>query len=92
LRDHYRTVEKTIASDRGQSEGGAVLTRVMLAEERSWGGCMVGAQAVSIGLGNAAINAVATEEPEPSCGSDTAAIQTTARLERATCSWPAACC
>jgi acyl-CoA dehydrogenase len=99
FRDHYRAVEKMVASRGGQGEG-MVLTRVMLNEERSWGGCM-GGQAVSVGLGNAAINAVATEEQkarfgrlkaamaitEPSCGSDTAAIQTTARLDPESREW-----
>jgi len=100
FRDHYRAVEKMVASGGAQGEG-MVLTRVMLSEERSWGGCMVGGQALPTALGNAAINAVATEEQkarfgrlkaamaitEPSCGSDTAAIQTTARLDPETKEW-----
>ena len=34
-----------------------ILTRVMITEERSWGGCLVGSAANPTGLGNAAIDA-----------------------------------
>jgi acyl-CoA dehydrogenase len=78
-----------------------ILTRVMITEERSWGGCLVGSAANPTGLGNAAIDAVATDEQkarfghlkasmaitEPCCGSDTASIQATAKLDPETNEW-----
>ena len=68
------------------------LSRIMMAEERAWGASAFGGAATSMGLGNAAIMAVGTPDQkerfnglycamaitEPSCGSDTAAVQTTA--------------
>jgi len=73
----------------------------MLAEERTWGASSFGGAATNRGLGNAAIEAVATPEQkarfghlfaamaitEPGCGSDTAAVQTTAVLDKDTNEW-----
>jgi len=77
------------------------LTNMMLAEERTWGASSFGGAATNRGLGNAAIEAVATPEQkarfghlfaamaitEPGCGSDTAAVQTTAVLDKDTNEW-----
>ncbi|MDD5760433.1 MAG: acyl-CoA dehydrogenase family protein [Desulfobulbaceae bacterium] len=70
-------------------------------EEGSWGDPMLSKAASNIGLGNAAIKAVATPEQkerfekfytamaitEPGCGSDTAAVTTTATLDTETNEW-----
>jgi len=77
------------------------LAGVMMTEERAWGANIFGGAATNQGLGNSAINAVGTPEQkerfgglycamaitEPSCGSDTAAIQATARLDEETNEW-----
>lgn len=79
---------------------GAGEMMVVLQEELAWGdaGCTL---AIPVGLGNAAIDAVATPEQkarfgnkgasmaitEPGCGSDSSAITTTARLDPATNEW-----
>ena len=74
---------------------------VIMSEERAWGDVGVALGATRRGLGNAAINAVATDEQktrfgekytamaitEPGCGSDTANIRTTAKLDEATNEW-----
>jgi len=80
---------------------GFFLSMIVLGEERSAGDPMLGGAASSTGLGNAAINAVATPEQkarfghlycamaitEPGFGSDTAAVSTTAKLDTATNEW-----
>ena len=79
---------------------GAGETMVVVQEELAWGdaGCTL---AIPVGLGNAAIDAVATPEQkarfggkgasmaitEPGCGSDSSAITTTARLDPTTNEW-----
>jgi len=77
------------------------LSGVITGEARSWGDQALLSGAVRMGLGNAAINAVATDDQkkrfgrlfaamaitEPCCGSDTASIQTTAKLDEATNEW-----
>jgi acyl-CoA dehydrogenase len=77
------------------------LSGVIAGEARSWGDQALLSGAVRMGLGNAAINAVATDDQkkrfgrlfaamaitEPCCGSDTASIQATARLDKATNEW-----
>jgi len=83
------------------SKEGFMLRGVILGEEQAWGDPMAGSAVSRSGLGNAAINAVATDEQkarfgklfaamaitEPCCGSDTASIQATARLDKATNEW-----
>ena len=80
---------------------GFFLSLIVLGEERSAGDPMLGGAASSTGLGNAAINAVATPDQkkrfghlycamaitEPGFGSDTAAVSTTAKLDTATNEW-----
>jgi len=80
---------------------GRVLSSIVVAEERSWGDPLMPSPVSGIGLGNAAIDAVATPEQkarfgklycamaitEPGCGSDTAAVSTTAVLDPATKEW-----
>ncbi|MBU2550857.1 MAG: acyl-CoA dehydrogenase family protein [Proteobacteria bacterium] len=74
---------------------------VIMSEERAFGDVGVALGATRRGLGNAAIGAVATDEQksrfgdkyaamaitEPCCGSDTANIRTTAKLDEATNEW-----
>ena len=80
---------------------GTDLTMILTNEEYNWGDVGINLGASGIGLGNAAIMAVATPEQgkrfggkytamaitEPGCGSDTAAIQTTAKLDEKTKEW-----
>jgi acyl-CoA dehydrogenase len=80
---------------------GRVLSSIVVAEERSWGDPLMPSPVSGIGLGNAAIDAVATPEQkarfgklycamaitEPGFGSDTAAVSTTAVLDPATKEW-----
>jgi acyl-CoA dehydrogenase len=80
---------------------GRVLSTIVVAEERSWGDPLMPSPVSGIGLGNAAIDAVATPEQkarfgklycamaitEPGFGSDTAAVSTTAVLDPATKEW-----
>ncbi|MBW1710651.1 MAG: acyl-CoA dehydrogenase family protein [Deltaproteobacteria bacterium] len=77
------------------------LSNVMTGEVRSWGDQAVLSGATKMGLGNAAINAVATDDQkkrfghlfaamaitEPGAGSDTASISTTAKLDEETNEW-----
>jgi len=74
---------------------------MLSAEEASWGDAGIGLGGARFGLGNAAIAAVATPEQrerfggkytamaitEPCCGSDTASIQATAKLDEKTNEW-----
>jgi len=83
------------------SKEGPMMRSVILGEEHAWGDPMAGSAAGRAGLGNAAIMAVATDEQkkrfgglyaamaitEPCCGSDTASIQATAKLDEATNEW-----
>jgi acyl-CoA dehydrogenase len=80
---------------------GTDLTSIITFEEYNWGDAGVSLGASAMGLGNAAIMAVATPEQrerfvgkytamaitEPCCGSDTAAIQATAKLDEETNEW-----
>jgi acyl-CoA dehydrogenase len=74
---------------------GANLTGILSTTELAWGCCGLMLSVPGVGLGNAAIDAVGTPEQkekfgklycamaitEPGCGSDSAAVQTTARLD-----------
>ncbi|OGP50853.1 MAG: hypothetical protein A2Y79_14240 [Deltaproteobacteria bacterium RBG_13_43_22] len=89
-----------IMAEPGPNDGG-FLTMVVLNEEQSSGDPMLGGAASNMGLGNAAIGAVATPDQkarfghlycamaitEPGFGSDTAAVSTTAKLDTATNEW-----
>jgi acyl-CoA dehydrogenase len=89
-----------IMAEPGPNDGG-FLTMVILNEQQSAGDPMMGGAASNAGLGNAAIGAVATADQkarfghlycamaitEPGCGSDTAAVSTTAKLDPATNEW-----
>jgi acyl-CoA dehydrogenase len=82
-------------------ETGTDLTMILTNEEYNWGDVGVTLGASPMGLGNAAILAVATPEQrerfggkytamaitEPCCGSDTASIQATAKLDEETNEW-----
>lgn len=84
-----------------QSPSDGLVTGMVLAEENAWGDAGIGLGAGRAGLGNAAIGAVATDEQkkrfagkyasmaitEPCCGSDTASIQATAKLDEETNEW-----
>lgn len=89
-----------IMAEPGPTDGG-FLSMIVLSEEQSAGDPMMGGAASNTGLGNAAIGAVATADQkarfghlycamaitEPGCGSDTAAVSTTAKLDTATNEW-----
>jgi len=92
-----------IMTEPGPGDGG-FLSMIVLSEEQSAGDPMMGGAAGAAsktGLGNAAINAVATPDQkkrfghlycamaitEPGFGSDTAAVSTTAKLDTATNEW-----
>lgn len=93
-------IQKKAFSGEKPSEGFG-MSRIMMAEERAWGASALGGAATNMGLGNAAILAVGTPDQkerfsgfycamaitEPSCGSDTAAIQATAKLDDAANEW-----
>ncbi len=80
---------------------GADLLSMILMEEANWGDAGLSLGATNAGLGNAAIMAVATPEQskkfggqytamaitEPCCGSDSASIQATAKLDPDTNEW-----
>jgi len=80
---------------------GADLLGMILQEETNWGDAGLSLGATNAGLGNAAIMAVATPEQskrfggqytamaitEPCCGSDSASIQATAKLDPDTNEW-----
>jgi len=84
-----------------QSPSDGLVTGMVIAEENAWGDAGIGLGAGRAGLGNAAIGAVATDEQkkrfagkyasmaitEPCCGSDTASIQATAKLDEETNEW-----
>lgn len=79
----------------------ASLIGMLTSEEGNWGDAGIGLGGAFFGLGNAAIAAVATDEQkkrfgskyaamaitEPCCGSDTASIQATAKLDKETNEW-----
>ncbi len=89
-----------IMMEPGPGDGGFI-NLIVLSEEQSAGDPMMGSAASNTGLGNAAINAVATPDQkkrfghlycamaitEPGFGSDTAAVSTTAKLDTATNEW-----
>jgi acyl-CoA dehydrogenase len=99
IRRNERAVLSALAEP-GQGDG-PFLTSIVLSEERSMGDPSMSKTAAHVGLGNAAIRAVATPEQrarfdrlfcamaitEPGCGSDTAAITTTAKLDPETKEW-----
>jgi acyl-CoA dehydrogenase len=99
MREHTARTNAILAEP-GPGDGG-FLTLILLTEEQSTGDPMLGGAASTTGLGNAAIMAVATPEQkqrfghlfcamaitEPGCGSDTAAITTTAKLDPETNEW-----
>jgi len=80
---------------------GLSMAGMLTTEEQYWGDAGISLGAPRAGLGNAAIMAVATPEQrtrfsgkyaamaitEPCCGSDTASIQTTAKLDKETNEW-----
>ncbi len=97
----YNAVLQNVLSEPGPGEGG-VFTSIILGEENSTGDpLLIGCAVTTNGLGNAAINAVATPEQktrfghlycamaitEPGFGSDTAAVSTTAVLDPTTNEW-----
>lgn len=100
LRKNLMAIQAKAMSGEKPSEGRG-LTLVLMAEERAWGANIFGGAATRSGLGNSAIMAVGTPEQkarfsglycamaitEPSCGSDTAAIQATAKLDPETNEW-----
>jgi acyl-CoA dehydrogenase len=83
-----------------QGKGADVLSMILM-EEANWGDAGLSLGATNAGLGNAAIMAVATPEQskqfggqytamaitEPCCGSDSASIQATAKLDPDTNEW-----
>ncbi len=99
IRSNEKAVLAALAEP-GQGDG-RFLTSIILSEERSMGDPSIPKQVSGIGLGNAAIRAVATPEQrarfdhlfcamaitEPGCGSDTAAVSTTAKLDSETREW-----
>ncbi len=99
IRSNEKAVLAALAEP-GQGDG-RFLTSIILSEERSMGDPSIPKQVSGIGLGNAAIRVVATPEQrarfdhlfcamaitEPGCGSDTAAVSTTAKLDSETREW-----
>jgi acyl-CoA dehydrogenase len=99
IRAGQKAVEKALAEP-GPGDG-RVLTAIVMSEERSWGDPMIPGSVSGHGLGNSAIDAVATPDQkarfgklfcamaitEPGFGSDTAAVSTTAVLDPATKEW-----
>jgi len=87
--------------DKAKAPRGMGVGMVVGAEEMAWGDCGVMLAIPGSGLGNAAINAVATDEQkarfggkyaamaitEPCCGSDSSAIRCTAVLDKKTNEW-----
>jgi acyl-CoA dehydrogenase len=93
--------EKEDAKDSEKVNTGRGVTMMVAAEELTWGDAGLALAIPGMGLGNAAINAVATPEQkerfgnkfaamaitEPCCGSDSSAIRTTAVLDEKTNEW-----
>lgn len=89
------------AADKPKPPKGSGVTIVVATEELTWGDAGLMLAIPGRGLGNAAIDAVATPEQkarfggkyaamaitEPGCGSDSSAITTTARLDPKTNEW-----
>jgi len=85
----------TAAASTGGNRNGANMAAVTFIEQMCWGDLGLTSSLPMIGLGNAAVDAVASEDQkaqwgdlyaamaitEPGCGSDSAAIKTTAQLE-----------
>ncbi len=101
IRDHQAAMAKFRLENKDMKSERMGLGSVILGEEGSWGAPMFTGGASRTALGNAAINAVATKEQkerfgkmhaamaitEPCCGSDTASIQATAKLDVETNEW-----
>lgn len=101
ITDFNKATMVKILEHKGQNMETPMVRSVMLGEEQAWGAPMAAGGSAKAALGNAAINAVATEDQkkrfgklhaamaitEPGCGSDTAAITTTAKLDEATNEW-----
>jgi len=107
LRGFRDRVNSSRGKDKKENERGAekqstrALTMVVTAEEMAWGDAGLLLAIPGRGLGNAAIEAVATAEQkkrfghlyaamaitEPCCGSDSSAIRTTAVLDEKTNEW-----
>ncbi len=99
VRAGFDAVMKALAEP-GEGDG-RILSSIVMAEERAWGDPMIPGTVSGIGLGNAAIDAVATPEQkarfgklfcamaitEPGFGSDTAAVSTTAVPDPVTKEW-----
>jgi acyl-CoA dehydrogenase len=91
----------TMAAMQKQGGKGGSLINILVREEYNWGDVGIGLGSSPLGLGNAAIMAVGTDEQkkrfggryacmaitEPCCGSDTASIQATAKLDPDTNEW-----
>ncbi len=92
---------QTMAAVQEQGGKGSGIINMLTHEEYNWGDAGIILGASGFGLGNAAIFAVGTQAQmarfgtryasmaitEPCCGSDTASIQTTARLDPETNEW-----
>ncbi|MBW2621645.1 MAG: acyl-CoA dehydrogenase family protein [Deltaproteobacteria bacterium] len=102
IRKGHLEIQKKMAGFQiQQSPSDGPVTGMVIAEENAWGDPGIGLGASRGGLGNAAIASVATDEQkkrfagkyasmaitEPCCGSDTASIQATARLDEETNEW-----
>jgi acyl-CoA dehydrogenase len=93
--------KKEDKKDRKKVNRGQGVTMVVAVEELTWGDAGLALAIPGTGLGNAAIDAVATPEQkerfggkfaamaitEPGCGSDSSAIRTTAVLDEETNEW-----
>ncbi|MBW2061763.1 MAG: acyl-CoA dehydrogenase family protein [Deltaproteobacteria bacterium] len=100
IKEHQLSILKMMqGTDKPSEKPG--LSGVIMREANSWGDQSAASGAGTLGLGNAAINAVATDDQkkrfghlfaamaitEPGAGSDTASIQTTAKLDPNTNEW-----
>jgi acyl-CoA dehydrogenase len=93
--------EKKEDAGKEKAPRGSGVTMIVGAEEMAWGDCGLMLAIPGSGLGNAAINAVATPEQkerfggkfaamaitEPCCGSDSSGIRCTAVLDKKTNEW-----
>jgi acyl-CoA dehydrogenase len=87
--------------DKPKANKGQGISMIVGAEEMAWGDCGIMLSIPATGLGNAAINAVASDEQkarfggkyasmaitEPCCGSDSSGIRATAALDPKTNEW-----
>jgi acyl-CoA dehydrogenase len=95
LKPSIGRVGASAAASTGSNRNGANMAAVTFIEQMCWGDLGLTSSLPMIGLGNAAVEAVANEDQkakwgdlyaamaitEPGCGSDSAAIRTTARPE-----------